>query len=135
MKQDFRTVHIRIDNDVYTALSTLVNPKFPSISFIIRKILRDYVEGVKTISEVKPLQSLGPLKLPGESQEQSRQDVVPEIIGSTGIGSSFQRPIRTEKRRVHPEISLIRRAYRAMRSGKEYDKEMEPFFDLVINKE
>jgi hypothetical protein len=119
MKQDFTTIHIRIDTKVYKALGELVAPNVPSISFLIRCILRDYIRStahVDVVAEIKPLTNLenpGGLVIP---------EKVPEITSSGIVNvGSISRP-----RGIDDHVITL--AKRNKRRGLPYDESLEPFF-------
>jgi hypothetical protein len=119
-------ISIRIDSDDYNKLVEMQTKQFPSVSAIIRDLIRIAI--YPKTADVKPveLKPLEPLQNPVNMEliKEPLEIPVVEVSSVTESASLVHKLERT----FQPQMRDVIIAKRAKEFGRPYDKNLEPFF-------
>lgn len=122
LKRKTKIINVRIDADTYDKLSSMQTDAYPSVSAIVRDLIRIAISSARA-QNVEKVTIKNSLEIPViQTPEES------PVIESATFGHRLER-------KVQPNWGLVMRAYRAKNLGREYDESLEPFFkDLFSGK-
>lgn len=133
IKRIYRVISFRISEDDYIKLRDMQSESFPSVSAIIRDLIRMAVNSSRDIKSIE-LKSLENLKNPVASTEIKKTLEIP-VIPSSEESSVIESATFGHRlgRKSQPNWGLVMRAYRAQKAGKEFDESLEPYFKELFS--
>ena len=136
LKREIRVISIRISDDDYVKLQAMQTKARPSVSFIVREAIEEYIQKLDSPQVIKPieLKPLENLRGPApviQTFTLPQPLIIPTIMtqkDSPVISSAYIGGDHKLERKIKPDMYKVRLAYRAKMRGTEYDTTLEQYF-------